>query len=489
MDNRVSEGIRAPLTSLADWADGMRCWQAVHQLHCAPTVSAAAARNTGRRRASELIRHACRHSPFYRRHFAGVAPGSALDAYPPVTRAQLMANFDDWATDRRISDEAIRQFLSTKDNIGGRFLDEYLVWTSSGTTGEPGIFVQDRDALSLYQSLLYVRYQHNNPASLIPDPWHLAYGASRMALVAALEGHFAGTVFWQWASRLNPWLASRTRTFSILQPVNTLVEQLNDWQADFLSSYPSMLLLLAEEQERGRLRLSLNSLWSGGERLTEQQRRRIQSAFGCTVIEDYGASEAMNMAFGCQRGRLHVNADWFILEPVDEHLQAVPAGEKSATTLVTNLANRVQPLIRYDLGDSTVMHTDACDCGNPLPTLSVAGRDDDTLWLAAGEEGTVPVLPLALNTVIEEYAGEFGFQIIQTSRGSLDIRTPGDSAAARRCAFDRICEPLQRYLASIGATSVVLRQDPTPPQREAVSGKLRQVSNRFTESCGSPATG
>ena len=41
-----------------------------------------------------------------------------------------------------------------------------------------------------------------------------------------------------------------------------------------------------------------------------------------------------------------------ILEPVDRDYRPTPPGELSHTVLLTNLANAVQPIIRYDLGDS-----------------------------------------------------------------------------------------------------------------------------------------
>ncbi len=53
----------------------------------------------------------------------------------------------------------------------------------------------------------------------------------------------------------------------------------------------------------------------------------------------------------CAHGLFHVNSDWYILEPVDEDYRPVAPDVGSHTVLITNLANRVQPLIRYDLGD------------------------------------------------------------------------------------------------------------------------------------------
>ncbi len=476
MTTKESGNRSSPFDYLSNWSDGVSCWQAIQRLQSRPIISAASARRIGQNRAIELIAHARKRSALYAEHYASVAPGSALEDYPAISRQTLMGNFDRWSCDPRVSRESVDRFIATNDTIGDRYLGDYLVWTSSGTSGEPGIYVQDRQALSVYQSLLAVRYQQDSRKPTFQDPWHMAFDTSRMAMIAALEGHFAGVVFWQWSSKLNPWLSNRTRTFSILQPLPELVAQLNEWQPGFLSSYPSMLAVLANEQRCGRLKLSPRSLWCGGEHLDCHQRQQMESAFGCPLIEDYGASEAMNMAFGCSHGRLHVNTDWFILEPVDENLKAVPAGQKSATTLVTNLANRLQPLIRYDIGDSVTLHTDACDCGNPLPTLSVDGRSDDTLWLPADKDEKIPVLPLALNTVIEEHAGEFGFQINQCGPQELSIRTQGDSVESRCRAFRKIRGPLTRYLSSLGTLPITLHHDKRPPERDACSGKLNQVS-------------
>ena len=61
----------------------------------------------------------------------------------------------------------------------------------------------------------------------------------------------------------------------------------------------------------------------------------------------------------------------------------MPAGEPGHTTLLTNLANHVQPLIRYDLGDGVLVHRAACACGSPLPVIEVEGRGDDMLCCCA----------------------------------------------------------------------------------------------------------
>ena len=63
--------------------------------------------------------------------------------------------------------------------------------------------------------------------------------------------------------------------------------------------------------------------------------------------------------------RLHLNGDWAILEPVDERAATGADRRFGCTTLLTNLANEVQPIIRYDLGDRVRIAPGGCDCGSP----------------------------------------------------------------------------------------------------------------------------
>jgi phenylacetate-coenzyme A ligase PaaK-like adenylate-forming protein len=159
-----------------------------------------------------------------------------------------------------------------------------------------------------------------------------------------------------------------------MDPLPALVDALNDYQPAFLASYPTTLAMLANEQRAGRLRIAPACIWSGGECLAPSAASTIEQAFASGLINEYGASECMSLAYSCPAGWLHVNADWVVLEPVDRHYQATPAGESSHSVLVTNLANRVQPIIRYDLGDSILVKPDPCGCGSPLPALRAEGR-------------------------------------------------------------------------------------------------------------------
>ncbi|HRO59705.1 MAG TPA: phenylacetate--CoA ligase family protein [Burkholderiaceae bacterium] len=425
------------------------------------------------RRTAALLEHARTHSAFFRAHYRYVAPGcTELASYPPVSRKQLMGSFDDWVTDPDIRLSDVLSFVSDPARIAEPYLGKYAIWTSSGTTGIPGIYVQDADALALYNALMSTRFEFGPE---IPDPRQMFSGQSRMAFVAALDGHFAGVVSWERQRNLHPALAATARSFSILQPLPELVAQLNDWRPAFVASYPTMLTLLAREQAEGRLRISPRALWCGGEGLTSADRQLIGESFGCPIAEDYGASECMNMAFGCSHGRLHINDDWVVIEPVDENCRPVPPGEPSVTVLITNLANRVQPLIRYDLSDSVTIDATPCACGSGRPSLRVEGRRDDVLTLRGEAGGFVRILPLAVETVLEEQAGIYRFQLIQTGIGTIRLRLDSRAARQRNSDFRKAEKALRSFLKRHGCHAVSIALDPELPEKHPVSRKLRQV--------------
>jgi phenylacetate-coenzyme A ligase PaaK-like adenylate-forming protein len=259
---------------------------------------------------------------------------------------------------------------------------------------------------------------------------------------------------------------------------------LNDFQPVFLASYPSMLSLLADEQDAGRLQINPLNLWSGGERLPAGTHAQIERAFGCRLINEYGASECMSIAYGCRHGWLHVNADWVLLEPVERDHRPTPPGRISHTVLLTNLANRVQPIIRYDLGDSVIARPDPCGCGSPLPAIQVEGRHDDVVALLAPDGRTVRLLPLALTTVVEEAAHVHRFQIVQTAPDRLLLRLEPGEEGQRKDAWHAAAGALRGYLAQQSLPNVHVGLDKRAPLPDRRSGKLREV---VVESAGTPA--
>ena len=406
-------------------------------------------------RVAALLRWAVRRSPLYR-DITAVGDGDArslqLSDFPVVTKAELMDRFDDWVTDPALRLADLREFVADRDRIGDDYLGRYQVWESSGSTGEPGLFVQDSQALAVYDALEALRRPVLQPLRRCIDPW----GATeRLAFVGATTGHFASTASIRRLCRISPWMSRTVCSLSFLMPVRELVAALNHHRPTVLATYPSAALVLATEAKAGRLRAPLQEVWTGGEALTPASRQLIASSFGCAVSQSYGASEFLAMGSECHLGHMHLNNDWLVLEPVDARHRPLPSGAIGHTTLLTNLANRVQPLIRYDLGDRVRVSTRPCACGSSLPVIEVEGRVDDMLVLDNDRGQPVSLLPLALTTVLEEDAGVFDFQLQRRGSRSLwlCVAAEGPSGAA---VLVRALAALRPFLIAQGLGGVTL---------------------------------
>lgn len=414
-----------------------------------------------------LLDVAAHSSPVYASRLRDLVAGpDMLRQIPSIGKSELMARFDDWVTDPALTLPQLRDFTADPTRIGEPYLGKYLIWESSGTTHEPGIFVQNARSLAVYDALEAVR--RSAPRAVL-NPLH-----ERIAFIGATNGHFASTVSMQRLRTLNPVMAHTARCFSILQAPERLLDELNDFSPTVVATYPTVAAWLVDEVQRGGSAFTPREVWTGGETLSYGVRQRIEQVLKCAVRNSYGASEFMSMAWECVHGQLHVNADWAILEPVDEKGQPMPMGQPSYSTLLTNLANHVQPLIRYDLGDQILWHTDACECGSHLPVIDVWGRCDDVLVLAGKAGRSVTVLPLAVTTVLEDDAGVFEFQLCQRDARSL-VLTLSVSAAEAPPVEARCRQVLAAFAKRQGLLplQIEIRLNPTIPRGR--SGKAKRV--------------
>jgi phenylacetate-coenzyme A ligase PaaK-like adenylate-forming protein len=439
------------------WASLADIWWARH--------GGVRAADAGKERLQALIDFTRVHSPFYERRWRGLPHGDiALADLPVVRKPELMAAFDDWVTDPRIRRADVARFIETHE-VGERFLDRYVVFQSSGTTGAPGLFVQDGHALAVYDALV---------TSQMGDAWlaraMIGAGGSGAALIAATHGHFASIVAWNQSRRF--YGKGRAQAFSVLEPLERLVDALDRASPAFVASYPSVLALLAGERRADRLHARPAVLWSGGELLAPAVRARIERAFAAPVVNEYGASECLDIAASCEAGHLHVHADWVIVEPVDARHLPVRPGETAHTLLITNLANWVQPIVRYDLGDRVKLLEGPCPCGRTLPALAVEGRTDDTLRLRPRRGAAIRLAPMALASVVDDLASVHRFQIVQTSADALALRLPGENRAAE---WKRARPALHAWLESQGLGNVRVALDRAAPRQSRRSGKLRTV--------------
>lgn len=422
-----------------------------------------------RARFADIVAFARAHSPYYRGLYEELPEQVADSTRLPITNKKtLMARFDEWATDREVTLEKARAFASNPDLIGDRFLGKHTLATTSGTTGTPGIFIIDDGAMRV-TSALALRMIRSWVG--VGDVAKIVAGGRRLAMVADIGHHSATSVA---AARLlkSPSRRKRVQLVSVRTPLPELVAQLNAFQPALLAPYASMARLMASEQEAGRLQIHPVLMVLAAEGLPLGEYDRIAGVFATKLGNSYAATECPFLSYSCEHHWLHVNADWVVIEPVDADYRAVAPGTQSHTVLVTNLANRVQPILRYDLGDSILQRPDPCPCGNPLPAIRVQGRTADVLSFQTQDGQRVAIAPLAFE--VDHIPGVNLFQIVQTTPTNLRVRLRPAAGADPNRIWQAVQSEIGRLLSEHRLDHVTVERASEPPE-QGVGGKYRAI--------------
>ena len=355
-----------------------------------------------------------RASPFYRAFHRGLER-APLERLPILSKALLMEHFDELVTDPRVRLATAEAYLA--GNPGARrYLDRYVVLATSGSTGRRGVFVFDRRewiraVASITRPIAWAGARRRRP----PRAALIASGAS---------WHYSARVGAALQNRLAPALR-----LDAAAPTEDLVAALNEWRAEAIATYPSVLRALANAALAGTLRIPLAHVATSAELLTEEVRALVRRAWNIRVQDTYGATEYAPIASECPEGRKHLFEDGAIIEVVDDEGQPVPAGTLGARLLLTVFERRTQPLIRYELSDLVKLGDEPCPCGRPYRTLAaIDGREEDILTFEREGGGLVEVHPNRFHEALER-ASVDAWQVERTHEG-LIVRLVGREAAA-----------------------------------------------------------
>jgi phenylacetate-CoA ligase len=329
-----------------------------------------------------LRRHALSRSRFYQEHHRGLED-APLDRLPVLTKDQMVERFDDLVTDSRIDRAGVEAFVAS-GQVEDRYLGRYRVAVSSGSSGRPGLYVFDRGE---WVGHIAAAARSRSAAGGLPKPQG---GLVRSAKIGSSSP-------WHLSAQVGATLEDPRRPSLRLRagsPLPDLVEALDAWRPDVLSSFPGVLRLLAEEQLAGRLHIAPKRVFSSGAVLTSAMRARISEAWGDAIFDLYVATEVGHLAAECPEHRgMHLLQDRAIFEIVDGSGAPVAPGESGTKVLVTALGSRTVPLIRCEIGDTVRLDPTPCPCGSRSPrVVEVVGRILEWLQLPAAG-GTVAVQP------------------------------------------------------------------------------------------------
>jgi phenylacetate-CoA ligase len=274
--------------------------------------------------------------------------------------------------------------------------------------------------------------------------------------------------------------------------LDTFIASIRRRRPRMLFGYPSALTRIAQHAvQRGQRMddLGIRVAFVTSERLYDEQRATISRIFGCAVANGYGGRDAGFIAHECPQGGIHLTAEDVIVEIVGPDGQALPAG-KAGEIVVTHLATRDFPFIRYRTGDVAVMDDRVCSCGRGLPMLrEIQGRATD---FVVATDGTV-MHGLALIYILRDLKGLDAFKVTQHSLTQCGVELVTTSAfdpadvetirlGFRRRLGDRVDVAVQfvdriapeasgkyRYIVShvktVGGTSVPPAPPPSPVEQ------------------------
>ncbi|MBA4063456.1 MAG: capsule biosynthesis protein CapK [Isosphaera sp.] len=338
------------------------------------------------------LHHAYAHVPYYRAAWgrAGVHPSDVkspadLAAFPVLTKADI----------RRHGRALI---------AAGYEVSKLRLKRTSGSTGVPLDVYVDEPAV-----------QWKAACTLRSDEWSGWRLGQRVAKV------WGNPEYRQFGlrGRLRNLLLDRA---AYLDTLNLTADRIAAFAARLRRHRPGLLfghahslyLLACSLEKSGVTDVRPNGIISTAMPLHDWQRAVIERVFGCPATNRYGCEEVSLIASECEEHRgLHLNADGVFAE--------VPADGK---LLVTDLANRAMPLIRYRVGDVVAPSDRRCRCGRGLPLIErVEGRDAD--YLVTPDGRLISGISLTENFALH-IPGTAQVQLVQESLTHVRIRLVAD---------------------------------------------------------------
>jgi phenylacetate-CoA ligase len=304
-----------------------------------------------------VFRAAC-DAPYYREVFAGSRVTADTDPWEVLARAPLLAK------------ETLRERggdLLTRRVPRGSFVSR-----SSGSTGTPTAVYYTRPFFRQWMAANEVRSYH--VAGVTHRDRRFMCGGRK---VCAFDQD--RPPFWRFSPAEKLAYASAYHLSPRFLPA--YLDFLRRYRPSVVMGYPSALAAIATYAlEHDNLPPPAKCVITTAETLAAPVRAALESVWKCPVFDQYGASEACFLVTQCEHGRYHVSPDVGIIEILDRSGRPCPPGVVGEL-VSTGLANDLQPLIRYRVGDSASWSArQDCPCGREMPILeAIEGRTDDLL--------------------------------------------------------------------------------------------------------------
>lgn len=331
---------------------------------------------------------------------------------------------------------------------------------TSGSSGDPFVFAKDKFCHALIWANIMRRFAL----------YGIDFNDSYQARFYGMPLNFPAKQL----LRIKDFLSNRYR-FSIFDlsdsGIENIIGEFRKRRFTYINGYTSPIVLIASYLRKKELILkeicpTLKVCIVTSEMLLENDRVLLQEQFGIPVVNEYGASELDVIAFENPNGKWLVNAETTFVEIVDEAGNRLPNGEEGRI-IVTSLYNKAHPMIRYDVGDTGILHPDSTAKYPILQKLS--GRTNDFALLPSGKKPAGMTFYSITKALFADEGNVKEFVIWQTKLDTFEIRYTSEKPLN-----DHEIKNMERVLSNYlegGLTFCFVRQEKLD---RSASGKLKQ---------------
>ena len=411
-------------------------------------------------RLHELVDYAREHSPYLRKLYAGLPEDYSLLDLPMTEKGELMEHYEDWVTDRDIRLAEVEAYCDRDESDGSLFLDKYTVLHTSGTTGNPLFMVRDDHRNKLHGQLIAQRLLKGTDPTIMDHTKHKV-----AAVIYAVHGSSSYESFLR-QQKSAPGFEDRMIAINVLEDTAVIVDKLNAFQPEMVSAYGSILLMLAQEKQKGNLDIPVKMFANSAEALSPENHKLVEETFGCVVKNNYCMTEGGEIAMTQDGADLLLNEDFIIVEPVDGNKQPVEnADEWSEGILVTDLTNFVQPIIRYFVNDAVKIERIPEDQVR-MPALQIRGRAN-AVYTICGRTYTTA----GLDATSELVEGVLDHQFTQVADDEIRVRGVAAQGYDHEETMARLADRLEAYFHESGLPEAKVSYSLEPPVKKERGGK------------------
>ncbi|MCX7735843.1 MAG: hypothetical protein N2319_03930 [Candidatus Kapabacteria bacterium] len=309
-----------------------------------------------------LFNYAKVHSKFYHNLYkeAGVYDLEIND-YEDIKKIPIINKADL----RKATSEKILTLKQDDPSLNIRF--------TSGSTGEPfKIYMKKIEEYTGHIRLTYTYFKRGyNPFKKIAllsryEPSHKFEIEKDLSILTKLQKTFG---------------LFRRYNLSIYDPLDKIIEQVQDIKPFLLVSTPGILTMLANKLNELNLNLNIPLVLLTSETVSDNQVKLFKNTVGRKFIDVYGCMECPSIAYEFDyNGKKKIFLNSSLMEITEQQKDQ----KILYKPIITNLIHYAMPVIRYDVGD--YLEEPIIQDKMPITEIGrILGRIDDTIELSNGK--------------------------------------------------------------------------------------------------------